>query len=175
LFLARLLLDKGVIEFCEAAKILKDKYASIEFVLVGDLDPGNPNSMSSYELANYTSDGYVTHFGYRTDIPHVISASNFMVLPSYREGLPKSLIEAAACGRAVITTDVPGCRDAILPNVTGLLVPAKNVSLLVSAIEQFILSPHKVSEMGKQGRIFAESIFSINDVIASHFEIYEND
>lgn len=175
LFLARLLLDKGVIEFCEAAKILTEKYPNVEFVLVGDLDPDNPNSMSSFELAHYSTNGFVKHYGYRTDIPNVISASNIVVLPSYREGLPKSLIEAAACGRPVITTDVPGCRDAILPNVTGLLVPAQNISLLVSAIEELILFPHKAREMGLQGRIFAETTFSIDDVVASHFEIYEND
>jgi glycosyltransferase involved in cell wall biosynthesis len=97
-----------------------------------------------------------------------------MVLPSYREGLPKSLIEAAACGRAVVTTDVPGCRDAIVPDVTGVLVPARNTSKLASAIEHLLLNPEKTSEMGRQGRKFAETTFSIEDVITAHFKIYEN-
>lgn len=174
IFLARLLKDKGVIEFCEAAKLLKVKFIEAEFILVGDLDPDNPNSMSLSELNKYVNDKSVSHIGYRNDIPEVISSSTIMVLPSYREGLPKCLIEAAACGRAVITTDVPGCRDAILPNISGLLVPAKDIGSLASAIGSLIEQPQKAMKMGEQGRIFAESVFSINDVINRHFEIYES-
>lgn len=174
MFLARLLKDKGVIEFCEAVKSLKDRHPSVDFVLVGDLDPENPNSMSIEELSSYVSESIVRHVGYRKDIPQVISSSTIMVLPSYREGLPKSLIEAAACGRAVVTTDVPGCRDAIVPDVTGVLVPARNTSKLASAIEHLLLNPEKTSEMGRQGRKFAETTFSIEDVITAHFKIYEN-
>ncbi|WP_032094865.1 MULTISPECIES: glycosyltransferase family 4 protein [unclassified Alteromonas] len=174
MFLARLLKDKGVIEFCEAVKSLKNAHPSVDFVLVGDLDPENPNSMSIEELTSYVSEGVVRHIGYRKDIPQVISSSTIMVLPSYREGLPKSLIEAAACGRAVVTTDVPGCRDAIEPDVTGVLVPARNISELASAIEYLLLNPEKTSEMGRQGRRLAETTFSIDDVITAHFKIYEN-
>ena len=173
IFLARLLKDKGVIEFCEAVKILKDNYPSVDFVLVGDLDLENPNSMSSEELNSYVNDGFVRYIGYREDIPQVISSSSIVVLPSYREGLPKSLIEAAACGRAVVTTDVPGCRDAILPNETGLLIPAKSILDLARAIEKLLLDPEMTSEMGKRGRQFAEDVFSIEDVIKKHMEIYE--
>lgn len=173
MFLARLLKDKGVIEFCEAVKLLRDKYPNVDFVLVGDLDPENPNSMSTEELTKYVDDGIVRHIGYRKDIPQVISSSTIMVLPSYREGLPKSLIEAAACGRAVVTTDVPGCRDAIVPNVTGILVPPKTTSELAIAIEGLLNNPERTVDMGKQGRKFAESTFSIEDVVKSHFDIYE--
>ena len=173
MFLARLLKDKGVIEFCEAAKSLKRKYPNADFVMVGDLDPENPNSMSSEELSSYVRNGIVRHVGYRKDIPQVISSSTIMVLPSYREGLPKSLIEAAACGRAVVTTDVPGCRDAIVPDVTGLLVAMKSTLELEYAIEDLILNPKKTIEMGIKGRKFAEEAFSIEDVIEKHFDIYE--
>lgn len=173
MFLARLLKDKGVIEFCEAVKSLKRKYPSVDFVLVGDLDPENPNSMSAEELYGYVRNGTVRHVGYRKDIPQVISSSTIMVLPSYREGLPKSLIEAAACGRAVVTTDVPGCRDAIVPNVTGLLVAVKSTFELEFAIEDLILNPKKTIEMGRKGRKFAEKFFSIEDVIEKHLDIYE--
>lgn len=172
MFLARLLKDKGVVEFCEAAKLLKSAYPFVDFVLVGDLDPENPNSMTSDELSCYVNGGLVRHVGYRKDIPNVISSSTIMVLPSYREGLPKSLVEAASCGRAVVTTDVPGCRDAILPGITGILVPVKNISELARAIEELLLNPKKTIEMGMKGREFAEQMFSIEDVIARHLEIY---
>jgi glycosyltransferase involved in cell wall biosynthesis len=173
MFLARLLKDKGVIEFCEASKLLKKIYPSVDFVLVGDLDPDNPNSMTTKELNCYVNNKIVRHIGYQKDIPQVISSSTIMVLPSYREGLPKSLIEAAACGRAVVTTDVPGCRDAIIPDVTGVLIPVKSVSALASAIEDLLLNSDKTIEMGRRARQFAEDVFSIEDVVKKHMDIYQ--
>lgn len=173
MFLARLLKDKGLIEFCEAALNLKKSGFTGRFVLVGDIDLGNPNSITQIELNNYINSGVVEHWGFLSNIPEVISKSHIMVLPSYREGLPKSLIEAAACGRAVITTDVPGCRDAIIPNVTGVLVPAKSSEAIANAILTLYNDDNMRIKMGKEGRKFAESSFNIKDVINTHIKLYK--
>ncbi|MAD90002.1 MAG: glycosyltransferase family 1 protein [Pseudoalteromonas sp.] len=172
MFLARLLKDKGVLEFCSAALELKKRY-NTQFVLVGDIDEHNPNSLTAQELEAQISSGAVVHWGYSKNINQVIPKSHIMVLPSYREGLPKSLIEAAACGRAVVTTDVPGCRDAIEVNETGLLVEKKSVPGLVDAISKLLEDEHLRLQLGKAGRALAERSFDINDVIARHLEIYK--
>ncbi|KID57956.1 glycosyl transferase family 1 [Pseudoalteromonas luteoviolacea] len=172
MFLARLLKDKGVGEFCEAAKQLQNE-CDARFVLVGDVDPGNPNSLSEKELTELVDSGLVEHWGYSKNVEQVIPRCHIMVLPSYREGLPKSLIEAAACGRAVITTDVPGCRDAIEPNVSGLLVNSKNVEDLASSIASLLESDERRAEFGRAGRKLAERCFDINSVVQTHMNIYE--
>lgn len=173
MFLARLLKDKGLIEFCEAAFNLKKSGFTGRLVLVGDIDLGNPNSITQVELNHYINSGIVEHWGFLSNIPEVISKAHIMVLPSYREGLPKSLIEAAACGRAVITTDVPGCRDAIIPNVTGVLVPAKSSEGIANAILSLCNDDNMRLKMGKEGRKFAESSFNIKDVIDTHITLYK--
>jgi len=114
------------------------------------------------------------HFlGHRDDINSVFAASNIVVLPSYREGFPKVLVEAAACGRAVITTDVPGCRDSIQPGVTGILVAARDVVSLVSAIEKLIVNDDIRLAMGRAGRELAEKEYSINKIVSQHLQIYK--
>lgn len=172
MFLARLLKDKGLVEFCEAANLLSD-LADTKFVIVGDLDPDNPNSLSRVELDNYIQQGHIEHWGYSANVEQIIPLSHIMVLPSYREGLPKSLLEAAACGRAVVTTDVPGCRDAITPDVTGLLVPAKDVEKLAEAIKELLVNDNKRLTMAAAGRELAERAFDVNDVVQKHMIIYE--
>ena len=109
---------------------------------------------------------------YQQDMESILEQSSIVVLPSYREGFPKILIEAAACGRAVITTDVPGCRDAIYNGVTGILVPEKNAIVLAHAIKKLALNPNLYKEMGKKGRKMAENRFDENNVISKHLEIY---
>lgn len=175
MFLARLLKDKGVVEFCEAARIFRNSEESdkADFVLVGDLDVQNPSSLDPSTLNEYISSGDVLHWGFTNNAADTISKSTLMVLPSYREGLPKSLIEAAAIGRPVVTTNVPGCRDSIIPNKTGVLVPVKQVTPLVSAISCLLKDRDMCSEMGRQGRALAVEVFDINSVIEQHFEIYE--
>ncbi|GAB1152053.1 MAG: glycosyltransferase family 4 protein [Shewanella algae] len=173
MFLARLLKDKGVVEFCEAAHRLKQAGSKAEFVLVGDLDPHNPNSLDEASLEMYQSRGDVIHWGYSTDVAAVIAKSTIMVLPSYREGLPKSLIEAAAVGRAVVTTNVPGCRDAIEPGISGVLVPARQVEPLIEAIDDLVKDFVKCKKMGELGRKLAEHAFDIHSVVHKHFRIYE--
>lgn len=171
----RLLKDKGVFEYIEAVKILKQKLPNVEFELYGDIDIHNPASLTNEDIKKIREDGFVNVHGFSSDIAKVFSESNIVVLPSYREGLPKVLIEAAACGRAVVTTDVPGCRDAIEPNITGLLCEVKNPKSLANMIEKLIVDKNLRNSMGKAGRKLAENEFDINKVVEKHFEIYESD
>jgi glycosyltransferase involved in cell wall biosynthesis len=171
---SRLLKDKGVIEYIEAAKILNECGLNIEFHLIGDIDPDNPTSLSKMELEHLNQQGYINMLGYRTDIAERYAASNIICLPSYREGFPKSLIEAAACGRAVVTTDVPGCRDAIIENKTGLLVPPRNATALADAIKKLAKDQKIRNQMGASGRALAEKLFSIENVVSQHLQIYNN-
>lgn len=172
---ARLLADKGVREFVAAARKTRERLAAttpVRFVLVGSIDPGNPASLAQHEVARWVEEGIVECWGHRTDMPEVLSSAHIVVLPSYREGLPKVLMEAAATGRAVVTTDVPGCRDAIDPGVTGLLVPAQDATALASAIERLLLDPVRCRAMGQAGRALAESAFDQRQVVARHMAIY---
>ncbi|MBE0472050.1 MAG: glycosyltransferase family 4 protein [Methyloprofundus sp.] len=172
-FAARLLLDKGVAEFVEASRLLKQRGVEARFWLIGDPDPGNSNTVTQDQLDSWQAAGLVECLGYRTDIAYLFAQSNIVSLPSYYgEGLPKVLIEAAACGRAVVTTDHPGCRDAIEPGVSGVLVPVRDAVSLADAIEDLIRNPDKRKAMGVAGRDLAEREFSIGKVIDSHMRIY---
>lgn len=171
-FAGRLLRDKGVFEFIEAARLLKAQGVEAVFQLVGDADPGNPSSLSAQELDVLRAGQDVLILGHRDDIPEVFAGSHIVVLPSYREGLPKVLIEAAACGRAVVTSDAPGCRDAIEPDVTGLLVPVRDHVALAEAIARLIDDPNLREQMGKKGRELAEREFTIDRVVQAHMDTY---
>jgi len=171
---ARLLRDKGVREFVEAATMLKNEGIKARFCLVGDPDLENPSSVTVAELAAWQAEGNVETWGYRTDIAQIFAGSYMVVLPSYSEGLPKVLIEAAVCGRAVVTTDVSGCRDAIEADVTGLLVPAKDAAALAEAMEKLLNDRELCKKMGEAGRKFAEQEFDIKNVVATHMGIYNN-
>jgi glycosyltransferase involved in cell wall biosynthesis len=170
---ARLLIDKGIGEFIEAARLLKQRGIVVRFCLFGDADPENPSTFTTKELVTWRDEGAVELLGHRKDIAHLFATSHIVVLPSYREGLPKVLIEAAACGRAVVTTDVPGCRDAIEPNVTGLLVPVKDAEALADAIQHLIENPQLRQQMGKAGRELAEREFAIEKIVQQHLSIYK--
>ncbi|ARC91076.1 glycosyltransferase family 1 protein [Vibrio coralliilyticus] len=172
MFLARLLKDKGIFEFVDASHEVHKKYPDVRFVIVGDIDEGNPNSITSSELASISQSEYIDCWGYTNEPEKIIPRANIMVLPSYREGFPKSLIEAAACGRATVTTDVPGCRDAIIDGKTGLLVPVKDSKSLARAIETLIDKPQYRMELGKQARLLAEKNYRIQDVIDVHMKLY---
>ncbi|MDP2715682.1 glycosyltransferase family 4 protein [Rheinheimera sp.] len=172
MLLARLLTDKGVLEFVEAAKLLRASNISCRLVLVGDVDE-NPKSVSQAQLNSWVGQQLIEYWGFSSDVAASYRQANIVVLPSYREGLPKSLIEAAACGRAVITTDVPGCRDAITPDVTGLLVPVKDSAALAGAIEKLVNDSDLRLSFGVAGRRLAEREFDINSVVNKHFAIYE--
>lgn len=170
---ARLLRDKGVYEFVEAAQLLKARGVEVVMRLIGAPDPGNPTSVAQVELDRWAAEGVVELPGYRSDIARQYAAANVVCLPSYREGLPKGLVEAAACGRAVVTTDVPGCRDAIEPGVTGVLVPVKNAVALADRLQALIEAPEERMLMGKAGRELAERAFSIDRIVNQHLAIYK--
>jgi glycosyltransferase involved in cell wall biosynthesis len=173
-FAARFLWDKGIGEFVGAAKLLHKKGIRARFVLVGKPDFGNPSSVQLEDLSEWNENGVVEIWGFRSDMVNVFSKAHIVTLPSYYgEGLPKVLIEAAACGRAVITTDMPGCRDAIEPNISGLLIPPRDTNALADAIQSLILDNSKRISMGQAGRVYAEKNFSINTVVDSHLKIYE--
>lgn len=171
-FAARLLKDKGVQEFAEASRILKQRNIEARFWLIGDPDPGNSNTVTLDQLAAWKAAGLIECLGYRSDIADLFSQSNIVSLPSYYgEGLPKVLIEAAACGRAVVTTDHPGCRDAIEPD-TGVLVPIRDAESLADVFQDLILNVEKRKAMGQAGRALAEREFAIEKIINMHMTIY---
>lgn len=173
LMAARLLATKGVREFVDAARQLRKEGVGAQFWLAGDPDPANPASVTADELATWAQQGNVQLLGHRNDMAALMVRAHMVVLPSYREGLPKVLIEAAACGRAVVTTDVPGCRDAIAADETGLLVPAKNVGALSDAIRYLLDNPATCAAMGVAGRKRAEQIFDVHTVVRTHLDIYQ--
>ena len=169
---SRFLYSKGVIEFVEAAKIITKKYKKIKFVLVGDIDSENPDSINKHELKKWKAENFLEIWGYQNNMHKIIPKCDIFVFPSYYgEGLPKVLIEAAACGRAIITTDHPGCRDAVDPS-TGILIPIKNNLALVEAIQDLIKKPEKIKKLGKSGRVFAEKEFDLKKVVDRHIKIY---
>lgn len=171
---ARLLRNKGVVEFVDAARVLRDRGIDVDMRLIGSPDLGNPASVTDLELERWKSERIVTLMGYRKDIAHQYASANIVCLPSYYgEGLPKSLVEAAACGRAVVTTDHPGCRDAIRPEETGVLIPIKDSLALANAIQRLIENPDLRRKMGKAGRALAEDAFSIDQIVDQHLKIYD--
>ena len=169
---ARLLATKGVREFVEAAQQLNEEGVHARFWLVGDIDIENPASIQAHELEHWEQQGHVELLGHRTDMAVLMAQASIVILPSYREGLPKVLIEAAACGRAVVTTDVPGCRDAIENGVTGVLVPTRDTQALAIAMKQLIENRNTCETMGCAGRIKAEQVFDVNAVVKTHLDIY---
>lgn len=171
---ARLLTNKGVFEFVDAARILRDRGVDVDMRLIGSPDLGNPASVTELELERWQSECVVTVMGYRTDVAHQYASANIVCLPSYYgEGLPKSLVEAAACGRAVVTTDHPGCRDAIRPDGTGILIPIKDSVALANAVQTLIENPSLRKSMGEAGRELAEEAFSIDRIVTQHLKIYD--
>jgi glycosyltransferase involved in cell wall biosynthesis len=171
---ARLLSSKGVREFVQASKIICTDNKNVRFVLLGDTDPLNPESIKKSEISQWKEDGLVEIWGYRSDMNNIIPKANIVVLPSYYgEGLPKVLIEAAACGRVVITTDHPGCKDAITQK-TGVLIPIKNSEALADAIRDLLQNPQKAIKMGEAGRELAEQNYSIEKVCKKHIKIYKD-
>ncbi len=172
IMVARLLTDKGVREFVEAARATAGHSSGLRWVLVGAPDPGNPASITEREFKIWQEEGVVICMGEREDIAELYQNAHMAVLPSYREGLPRSLVEAAACGRAVVTTDVPGCRDAIEPGITGLLVPVRDARALAEAVLQLAVDGERRKAMGAAGRRLAEREFDIRKVVQTHLEIY---
>lgn len=175
LFPARILLDKGVIEFIDAAKLLQGKFmGKVKFILAGDCDKENLAVLGEEKLKSLLVDNYIEWIGYQPKMFPIYTDSDIVVLPSYREGLPKSLIEACAVGRPIVTTDVPGCRECVIPGYNGYLVPAKDSAALAAAIELLINDDAKRKGFGMNSRLLAEEEFSIDRVVQQTFDIYHS-
>ena len=179
---ARLLKDKGVYDFVHAARLYSDSHAKmevgfetkVEFVLVGGPDLENPTSVTPAEFESWQQSNFITVLGSRSDVSEIFQNSHVVVLPSYYgEGLPKVLIEAAACGRAVITTNNPGCIEAVIPNETALIIEPKDSSALLGAICDLALNECKRKQMGIKGREFALNTFDVKAVVQRHLTIYK--
>ncbi len=169
---ARLLWDKGIAEYAEAARQLKAKGLPIRFLLAGAPDPGNPAAIAQATLDGWQAEGLIELLGQVSDMAALFAAVDMVVLPSYREGLPKSLIEAAACALPLVTTDVPGCREVVTHEVDGLLVPVKDAKALASAIERLHLDPAWARELGLAARARALREFDEKIVIGKTLAVY---
>ncbi len=169
---SRMLWDKGVGEFVEAARLLQNAGLKARFALVGDTDPGNPAAVPTSQLEDWKRDGIVEWWGRRDDMPNVFAQAHIVCLPSYREGLPKVLIEAAASGRSIITTDVPGCREVVRDGENGLLVQMRATAALAMALRKLIEDPELRRRMGKKGRELAVAEFSVETVVNETLAIY---
>jgi len=170
---ARLLWDKGIGEFVEAARILRSRRIPARFVIIGDVDTGNRASIDPETLKSWCKEGAVELWGFRNDIPIVLAQASIACLPSYREGLPKFLLEAMASGLPCVTTDVPGCREAVTNDDNGLLVPARDGKALANAIEKLLLNPELRNRMGQRGRQRVENEFSTTLVVGQTLALYQ--
>lgn len=166
LFPSRVLRDKGVVEFVGAAAFLRAAGVQAQFVIAGGTDSGNPSALSEAQVRRWAAEGSIEWLGHAPDMRALYAQVHIVCLPSYREGLPKALIEAAACGRAVVTTDVPGCREVLIDGETGLLVPARDTAALAAALKRLIEDRELRWRMGKAARCYVESRFSTGQVIA---------
>ena len=169
---ARLLWDKGVAEYIEAAQLIKEMGLTVRFWLAGDPDPGNPSSIPDEILAEWRQEGSVKFLGHREDIPEILKQADLAVLPSYHEGLPMFLLEAAATGLPLVASDIPGCNLVVKEGVNGFLVPVKDSQALARVITRLINEPDTCSRMGKQSRILVEKNFSQAVVLEQFGRLY---
>jgi len=166
LLIARLIGDKGVREYAQAAKRVRARYPNTEFALVGWID-SNPGAITQAELDEWTADGCVTYLGRLSDVRPAIADATVYVLPSYREGTPRTVLEAMAMGRPIITTDAPGCRETVVDYENGFLIPVKSVEALEEAMLRFVETPALAAKMGLQSRKQAEEKYDVRKVNAS--------
>ncbi|MGH8615603.1 MAG: glycosyltransferase family 4 protein [Gammaproteobacteria bacterium] len=168
----RLLWDKGVQEFVTAASALRQDGIAVRFALVGASDAGNPSAVPERQLQTWQDDGVIEWWGPRDDMPAVFAQCHIVCLPSYREGVPKVLIEAAACARPIVATDVPGCREIVRHEENGLLVPPKDAESLAEALRRLIEDSTLRRHFGQRGRLVAEREFGLHKVISETLEVY---
>lgn len=170
---ARLLREKGVGEFVEAARLLRAQGVNARFALVGKPDLVNPASVSQPEIDAWVGEGVVEYWGWQDDMPNVFSRAQIVCLPSYHEGLPRSLLEAAASGCAIVATDIPGCREIVQDGVTGWLVPARDASALATALRQAIEQPSLREQYGSSARASIAANFSMERVAEETIAVYD--
>jgi glycosyltransferase involved in cell wall biosynthesis len=168
----RMLFSKGVGEFVRAAQILCDNGIKARFALVGDTDLANPDAVPVKQLEAWVAEGVVEWWGWQDDIASIYSQAHIVCLPSYREGLPKALIEAAASGCPIVATDAPGCRDVVRHGENGLLVPIRDAGALADALEILIKDPNLCKKMGLRGREIVEAEYSETLIISETMKIF---
>ena len=174
ILVARMLRDKGVREFVSAAEIVKQQHPGWRFQLVGEVDPGNPSSLRKEEIDAWQENGIVEWLGQRDDVAELMTQAHVVCLPSYGgEGLPKALLEGAASGRAMISTDVPGCREVVRDEVTGITIPPRDERALAQAMLRLGEDPELRARFGRSARQKAEAVFSVEDVVRHTFLVYE--
>jgi glycosyltransferase involved in cell wall biosynthesis len=170
---ARMLRDKGVGEFVEAARLLAARGIEARFALVGGIDPGNPAGFSREQVEAWVEAGSVEWWGMRTDMPEVLAQATIVCLPSYREGMPKALLEACGAGRPIVTTDVPGCRDVIAGGDYGVLVPARDAPALADALGKLLVDRPALERMAAASAAAAPS-FAVEEVLARTIRLYRS-
>jgi glycosyltransferase involved in cell wall biosynthesis len=170
----RLLWDKGVGEFVEAAQRVQADGLRARFVLVGDSDSENPAAVPVLQLREWEKKGVIEWWGWQENMQEIYAQAHIVCLPSYREGLPKTLIEAAACGRPIIASDVPGCREIVRTDENGFLVPAHDVAALVDSLKKLIQDSALRRTLGLNGRRIAENEFSMDLIIAQTLKVYHS-
>ena len=169
LLIARMLRDKGVAEFVEAAKLLKPRWPQAEFCLLGFVDVQNPTAVSKAQMEAWVAEGDVRYLGVSDDVRVEIAASDCVVLPSYREGTPRTLLEAAAMGRPLVATDVVGCREVVEDGINGFLCKPRDAQDLAAKMEaMLVLLPEQRAEMGRLGRLRVECEFDEQIVIKKY-------
>jgi len=173
LLAARLLWDKGIAEYVEAARALRLQGRKVRLLLAGDPDSGNPAAVPLEMVRHWVADGLIEWLGHVDDMPALLASVDAVVLPSYREGLPKSLIEGAACGLPLVATDVPGCREVITHEVDGLLVPVRDAAALATAIARLLDDRPLAARLGAAARKRAVAEFDERVVIARTLAVYE--
>jgi glycosyltransferase involved in cell wall biosynthesis len=169
---SRLLWDKGVQEFVTAAQSLHESKVAARFILVGDTDHDNPQAVPREQLQRWHQEGHVEWWGWQEDMPEVLRAAHIVCLPSYREGLPTVLLEAAATGLPIVTTDAPGCREVVRHGENGFLVPVKDSAALAQALRELLTNADLRREMGACGRKIAEQEFSSQRVARETLALY---
>lgn len=173
LFVGRLLHDKGVKEFVEAAQLIQRTRKSVRFLLAGDIDVGNPNAIDVRVVKEWVAAGYIEWLGHVADVSELLGHVDVVALPSYREGMPRVLLEAGAREVPVVACDVPGCRDLVVDGVTGYLVKPKSATELADAIERLLVRPSDARQMGRQGRARVVEGFSDAVVNVATLRLYE--
>jgi glycosyltransferase involved in cell wall biosynthesis len=174
LLVARLLRDKGVVEYVEAARQLKPLYPRVEFALLGSRDLENPNAVSDKLFNSWLSDGIVNYWGASSDVRIELALADCVVLPSYREGTPRSLLEAAAMGRPLIATDVPGCREVVHSGLNGLLCESGDSKSLANRMESLLnMTPEKLHKFAQASRALVQEQFDENLVIEAYLRVLE--
>jgi len=173
LMISRMLWHKGVGEFVAAARLVRRKMPEAVFLLVGPPDEGNPASISSHRLQAWAEEGVIRYLGFRQDIPQLLALADVAVLPSYREGIPQVLVEAAAMGKPLVATDVPGCGEVVLDGVNGLRVPPRDPEALAEAIIALLADPVLRESLGKASRTLAEERFATEKIVQRWLFIYK--